>query len=329
MFTTRGWVVDSEQAVMPSNITITGTVVQVSLMCPSPLSVVVSSARPAVLSIRRLGSRSSLSKQLPIDADNREIHHLVVNLARHTLASLHPPAIFWVVPVYRLPDRELAFPDPELAEEGGLLAVGGDLSAERLLTAYAIGIFPWYSEGDPILWWSPDPRLILEPANLRISRSLRKTMRREPFDIRADTAFERVIDRCRARPRPDQEGTWITPEMQEAYVELHRRGFAHSIEAWESDTLAGGLYGVSIGDAFFGESMFADRPDASKIAFVHLVRTLDAWGFDLIDCQVETSHLRRFGAVPMCRTEFLQRLRQSADGPTRRGNWKLPPLELS
>jgi leucyl/phenylalanyl-tRNA---protein transferase len=225
------------------------------------------------------------------------------------------------VPVFRLP-REVIFPDPELAEPDGLLAVGGDLSPERLLAAYAEGIFPWYNEENPILWWSPDPRLVLEPPALHVSRSLRRTMRRGAYRVTADTAFETVIRRCAARDRPGQQGTWISEAMIEAYATLHRLGFAHSFEAWEGDTLAGGLYGVSLGAAFFGESMFADRPDASKVAFAASVEWLAGRGVGLVDCQVRTEHLARFGAHEIPRREFLERLAKALEEPTRRGRWE-------
>jgi leucyl/phenylalanyl-tRNA--protein transferase len=226
------------------------------------------------------------------------------------------------VPIYRL-GREVAFPDPALAEPDGLLAVGGDLRPERLLTAYAGGIFPWFDERSPILWWSPDPRLVLEPARLHVSRSLRRTLRRGAFRVTADAAFERVIRRCAARPRPGQRGTWITREMVEAYVTLHPLGFAHSFEAWDGDALAGGLYGVSLGSAFFGESMFADRPDASKVAFVTAVEWLVPRGVELVDCQVRTDHLVSLGAHEIPRAEFLARLRAALEAPTLRGAWAL------
>jgi leucyl/phenylalanyl-tRNA--protein transferase len=226
------------------------------------------------------------------------------------------------VPIYRLP-REPVFPDPARAEPDGLLAVGGDLSPERLLTAYAQGIFPWYSDPNPILWWSPDPRLVLEPAALHVPRSLRKAIRAGRFRVTADQAFARVIARCAGRERPGQDGTWITDEMREAYVELHGLGFAHSFEAWEEGELAGGLYGVSLGAAFFGESMFADRPDASKVAFVRSVEWLAARGVSLIDCQVRTEHLVRFGARELSRATFLRRLRAALRAPTHRGRWTL------
>jgi leucyl/phenylalanyl-tRNA--protein transferase len=224
------------------------------------------------------------------------------------------------VPIHRLP-REIVFPDPERAEPDGLLAVGGDLSPERLLAAYAAGIFPWFSEGTPILWWSPDPRLVLDPDRLHVSRSLQRTIRRRRFRVTSDTAFERVIRRCASRERPGQDGTWITEEMVRAYLRLHRLGYAHSFEAWEGETLAGGLYGVSLGAAFFGESMFADRPDASKVAFVRSVEVLSGRGLELLDAQVRTEHLLRLGAREIPRREFLRRLAHALRKPTWRGRW--------
>lgn len=224
------------------------------------------------------------------------------------------------VPVFQL-SEELEFPDPVLAEESGLLAVGGDLRPERIILAYQNGIFPWYSEGRPILWWCPSPRLVLEPASLHVGRSLRKTMRKAPYRITADTAFDQVIDACAQTPRPDLGGTWITDDMREAYLRLHALGVAHSIEAWEGEELVGGLYGLSLGTAFFGESMFARKPDASKIAFVTLVEQLRAWDFGFVDCQVVTDHLVRFGAVEIELDDFLRRLDHATDQPTRRGPW--------
>jgi leucyl/phenylalanyl-tRNA---protein transferase len=224
--------------------------------------------------------------------------------------------------LFRLPERP-DFPAPELAEPDGLLAVGGDLSPERLLRAYAAGIFPWYSEAAPILWWSPDPRLVLLPGELHLPRSLRRTLRSGRYTVRSDTSFEQVIRRCAGKPRPGQDGTWIVPEMVEAYLALHRLGYAHSIEAWEGDDLAGGLYGVSLGAVFFGESMFADRTDASKVAFATLVEWLRNRGFELVDCQVTTAHLVRFGAREMPRREFLDRLATASRRPTMRGTWQV------
>ena len=218
-------------------------------------------------------------------------------------------------------DDEESFPPAEEAGEGGLLAVGGDLKPRRLLAAYAQGIFPWYSEGQPILWHSPDPRFVLEPQRLHLPRSLQKTLRRGRFEVRFDTAFEDVIDACARVRRPGQRGTWITRDMKRAYVTLHRLGFAHSAESWVSGRLQGGLYGVSLGAAFFGESMFALLPDASKVAFVALVERLVGWGFTLIDCQQETEHLARFGAQAWPRPRFLAALAEALRTPTRWGSW--------
>ena len=226
------------------------------------------------------------------------------------------------MPIYRL-TREVAFPDPALAEPDGLLAVGGDLSPERLLEAYAQGIFPWYDDESPILWWSPDPRLVLEPDALHVPRSLARTLRRGTYRVSADTAFERVIRRCAAQERPGQRGTWITADMVAAYLRLHRLGYAHSFEAWDGDALAGGLYGVSLGAAFFGESMYADAPDASKVAFVRSVEWLRAQGVTLVDCQVRTEHLVRFGAREIPRAWFLARLAAALERPSLRGPWRL------
>jgi leucyl/phenylalanyl-tRNA---protein transferase len=223
------------------------------------------------------------------------------------------------VPVYKL-DHRLWFPPVERAEEG-LLAVGGDLSPERLLLAYASGIFPWYEEGLPILWHSPDPRMVLDVNDLHVPRSLGKAMRRQPYEIRLDTAFTRVMRACGEVPRRGQDGTWVTAEMIEAYARLHDLGFAHSAEAWRGDELVGGLYGVCLGSIFFGESMFARAADASKIAFVTLVGLLAARGVTHIDCQVYTEHLERFGAEEIPRARYLQLLREALERPTLRGRW--------
>src|SRR6266545_3923830 len=228
------------------------------------------------------------------------------------------------MPVYRL-GRRMAFPPPELADESGLLAVGGDLTPERLLLAYSLGIFPWYGERLPILWHSPDPRMVLEAEKLLLSRSLRKELRRGRYQVRLDTAFEEVIRGCAETPRPGQDGTWLTDEMVEAYLRLHRLGYAHSAEAWRGDELAGGLYGVSLGGAFFGESMFARAPDASKAAFAVLVGQLARWNIRLIDCQVHTEHMARFGAELWPRAIFLRALTAALERPTRRGAWRLDP----
>jgi leucyl/phenylalanyl-tRNA--protein transferase len=226
--------------------------------------------------------------------------------------------------IFRL-DHRLIFPPPELAEENGVLAVGGDLREERLILAYSSGIFPWPHEGLPLLWHSPDPRTVLVPKDLHVGRSLEKSIRRGHYEVRLDTAFRQVMRGCSQKERPNQDGTWITDEMVEGYVALYRRGLAHSIEAWQGEELVGGLYGISLGGAFFGESMFAEAPDASKVAFATLVRQLDRWGFDFVDCQVHTEHLERFGAVPWSRTRFLAALKKALKKPTRVGPWKLDP----
>lgn len=197
------------------------------------------------------------------------------------------------------------FPAPDLAldEPNGLLAAGGDLSPARLLAAYRRGIFPWFMPDQPILWWSPDPRMVLFPQELHVPRSLAKVLRNRPYTVRLDTAFERVMAYC-AAPRQGDAGTWISAEMCAAYGELHRQGYAHSVETWIDDELVGGLYGVAIGNVFYGESMFALRPDASKIAFANLVPWLASQGFRLIDCQMRTAHLTRFGGREIPRCEF-------------------------
>jgi leucyl/phenylalanyl-tRNA--protein transferase len=225
------------------------------------------------------------------------------------------------VSVFRL-DERLLFPPPESADQTGLLAVGGDLRPERLLLAYSLGIFPWYSR-EPILWYSPDPRFVLRSSALRVSTSLRKTLRKSRYRITLDTAFASVIEACARTRRPGQRGTWITTAMKAAYVELHRRGFAHSAEAWLGERLVGGLYGVSLGGAFFGESMFAQEPDASKAAFVRLVEQLARWRITLIDCQVHTEHLERFGASQWPRSLYLSALRRALHAPSRSGPWCL------
>ncbi len=221
------------------------------------------------------------------------------------------------MPVFTLSNR-YSFPPPHLAIKEGLLAVGGDLSVERLVLAYRNGIFPWYSEGEPILWWSPDPRLVLYPEDLRISKSLRKVIKRKLFNITCDKTFESVIQACAQTKRSYGEGTWITNEMKAAYYKLHRQGYAHSVEAWRHGELAGGLYGISIGRAFFGESMFSRISNASKVAFVTLVEYLKRRRFTLIDCQVRTDHLIRFGAIELPRKLFLEQLAKAVDSPRRK-----------
>jgi leucyl/phenylalanyl-tRNA--protein transferase len=227
------------------------------------------------------------------------------------------------MPVYLLTD-ELVFPPPEGATREGVVAVGGDFRSDRLLLGYSQGIFPWPSEGMPLLWFSPDPRFVLSPTEAHVPRSLRKRMRRVDYVVKTDTAFEAVIDACAAMPREGQRGTWITDELRAGYVELHRLGFAHSIECWMNGELVGGLYGVSLGRAFFGESMFAIVSDASKIAFATLLGNFVEWGFTLVDAQVYTEHLDRFGAVEIPRREFLRQLREALSHPTIKGPWTLP-----
>lgn len=219
------------------------------------------------------------------------------------------------------------FPPAELAmrEPDGLLAAGGDLSPERLLCAYGRGIFPWFSAGQPILWWSPDPRAVLFPEEFHVSRSLRKSVRKQRFTYSLDKDFAGVIKACSTVPRPGQDGTWITAQMREAYLELHRQGHAHSVEVWNDETLVGGLYGIAIGRIFFGESMFSHVTDASKAAFLLLVKQLQAWRFSLIDCQLENPHLVRLGSRNIPRGDFLARLqRNSAEATGNAVSTKMP-----
>lgn len=210
-----------------------------------------------------------------------------------------------------------------LREPNGLLAAGADLSPQRLLDAYCRGIFPWFNEGDPILWWTPDPRMVLFPAELKVTRSLRKTLRARRYEIRTDSAFCAVMQDC-AQTRVDQDGTWITDEIVAAYVRLHELGRAHSVETWINGELAGGLYGVALGRMFYGESMFSRKTDASKIAFVHLVRQLQRWGYGMIDCQMKTAHLASLGAREIPRNEFARRISEliGADSINEAGIYK-------
>lgn len=204
--------------------------------------------------------------------------------------------------------EEIAFPHPSLANPDGLLAIGGDLSTERLLLAYQNGIFPWYSEEQPILWWSPDPRMVLFPNELKVSKSMRNVLNRDQFRVTVDRAFDQVIAHCAQVPREGQEGTWITTEMMEAYAHLHELGYAHSVEVWENERLVGGLYGIRLGKCFFGESMFSLVSNASKVGFIRWVKQLRESGCQLIDCQVETGHLASMGARNIPRQEFLELL---------------------
>jgi leucyl/phenylalanyl-tRNA--protein transferase len=225
--------------------------------------------------------------------------------------------------VHRL-TAELAFPPPERASAEGLVAVGGDTRPERLVLAYSQGIFPWPHQGLPLLWFSPDPRFVIHFAHAHVGRSLRKRVRAGEYEVRADTAFARVLDGCSRVPRPGQDGTWITRDIRSGFTALHERGLAHSIEAYRDGELVGGLYGVALGKSFCGESMFAVAPDASKVAMVTLMGNLAHWGFHFIDCQVYTEHLARFGAHQVPRAKFLPMLRAAVAAPSMLGPWQLP-----
>ncbi len=224
------------------------------------------------------------------------------------------------MPVYRIP-RQHIFPAPDQAEPSGLLGIEGDLHPDRLLLAYSMGIFPWYSEGQPILWFSPDPRMVFDPAGIHVSRSLRKRMRRAEYRVSMDSAFAQVILACAEVHRPGQPGTWITADMQRAYCELHQLGYAHSVEVWRDRELIGGLYGVSLGGMFAGESMFSRADDASKVALVRLAGQLARWGFTMIDTQFHTDHLASLGAYEISRARYLERLADALQEPTRTGPW--------
>lgn len=225
------------------------------------------------------------------------------------------------MPVYLL-DSSLLFPHPNLAEESGLLAIGGDLSRERLLLAYRSGIFPWYSEGYPVMWFSPDPRLIVELGSVHASKRLMKTIRSGAFEVRFDTAFEEVMRLCAGTSRKGQTGTWITDDMLRAYADLHQGGYAHSVETYTDGELVGGLYGISLGGVFFGESMFYKVRDASKVALYHLEKFLLANDFDFIDSQVPNSHMKSLGGREISRDEFLSRLARSLEKKTLLGRWR-------
>ena len=225
------------------------------------------------------------------------------------------------MPVYQLISDIHLFPPTEEAEADGLLAVGGDLTKERLLAAYRQGIFPWYEVGQPILWWCPDPRLVLFPEELKKSRSLRKVLRKEEFEIRFDSSFENVIKACSDVRTEQSKGTWIIPEMQQAYTELHQEGYAHSVESWLNGKLVGGLYGISLGQCFFGESMFSTVNDSSKAALVALVEFSKQVGIKIIDCQMTTQHLLSLGAREIDRKSFLRKLNQYLKKPDIQGSW--------
>lgn len=226
------------------------------------------------------------------------------------------------IQLFRLDDA-VSFPPPDLAldEPNGLLAFGGDLSVERLLRAYENGIFPWFSEGEPLLWWSPDPRGILYLDNYQVSKSFRKFLKKHPYTVTKDKAFAEVIKSCAAMPR-DDKGTWITEDMQQAYVRLHHAGFAHSIEVWDGRELVGGLYGIGIGNVFCGESMFHKRSNASKLAFYHLVQYMKHFGCRFIDCQMQTDHLSTLGAESISRKDFLSQLKQELNRDYPKGLWR-------
>lgn len=224
--------------------------------------------------------------------------------------------------IYRL-SNTIEFPSPHLAEKDGLLAIGGDLSQKRLLMAYQVGIFPWFLEGEPYLWWSPDPRLVLYPEELYVSKSLKKTMNQNVFQITFDSSFNQVIQSCAHTRLKQNEETWIVPEMVDAYCRLHKSGYAHSIEAWHNGKLAGGLYGIALGKCFFGESMFSRKSNASKVAFVNLVHYLKRESYKLIDCQVTTAHLKRFGAREIPRGTFLKQLKDAINCPTNNRSWQI------
>lgn len=224
------------------------------------------------------------------------------------------------MPVYELHPTYFGFP-PVTEAEDGLLAVGGDLSVERLLEAYFSGVFPWFSEEEDIMWWAPDPRFVLFPADLKISKSMRSVLKKGVFTTTFDTAFDQVIRNCQKSPRKDQDGTWITSEMQAAYCKLHELGFAHSVEVWEEGVLVGGLYGISLGKAFFGESMFSKKSNASKTALIYLVQQLVERNFHFIDCQVYTEHLETMGAKEIPRVEFMEKLAKALQSDSLVGNW--------
>lgn len=223
--------------------------------------------------------------------------------------------------VYLLGDS-LVFPNPINAEETGLLAVGGDLSVERLLLAYKHGIFPWYSEGDPIMWFSPDPRLIIFLDDLYVSTKLKKIIKSKVFEVRFDTCFQDVITKCSESDRRGQDGTWITDDMIQAYIQLHEEGYAHSVETFHEGKLVGGLYGVSLGGVFFGESMFIEMSNASKIALYYLVEKLREWNFDFVDSQVPNDHMKSLGGKEVERAAFLNLLESSMLKQSKLGSWK-------
>ena len=226
------------------------------------------------------------------------------------------------MPIYWLDEDNYNFPHPSLANEDGILAVGGDLSPQRLVTAYAHGIFPWFNPEDPILWWSPNPRFVLYPNELKVSKSMRPYFNQNKFKVTVDQHFEMVIRSCQQQDRQGQSGgTWITHSMVEAYVHLHDLGIAHSVEVWQGEDLVGGLYGIALGKVFFGESMFSKVSNASKFGFISLVRKLIEWDYELIDCQQETNHLKSLGAKGIARADFLTILEKNREIPLKQENW--------
>jgi len=225
------------------------------------------------------------------------------------------------MPVYELDPYYMAFPPADHANPDGLLAVGGKLTEDWLLIAYQNGIFPWFSEGDPIMWWSPDPRFVLKPENIKVSKSMRPYLNSKKYTFKLDSDFEQVIEKCSIIPRQGQNGTWITNHMKDAYVALHKIGMAHSSEVWEGQEIIGGLYGVSIGRMFFGESMFSEKANASKLALIRLCRWLGHNGFGLIDCQIYSEHLERMGAEYMSRNSFVDKLEELIEKSSLRGSW--------
>ncbi len=224
------------------------------------------------------------------------------------------------MPIFEL-NNDVVFPNPELADDNGIIAIGGDLEPGRLLQAYRMGIFPWFNENDPIVWWSPDPRMVMHPSELKVSHSMRKILRDNIFRVTFDQEFEAVIRNCREQKRPGQKGTWITDEMIKAYLQLHHLGYAHSVEVWKDNNLAGGLYGMSLGKMFAGESMFSKMSNASKTGFIILARKLESLGFEMIDCQMHTQHLASMGAKAISRKKYLRMLQESLQNSTLKGNW--------
>ena len=262
---------------------------------------------------------------LRIEYHNRELGIIYFVSDSCFLASNDISVIAFFIlsmPIYWLDEQNVNFPDPSYADEDGILAVGGDLSPQRLIVAYSNGIFPWFNPDDPIIWWSPNPRFVLYPQDLKVSKSMRPYFNQKKFELTVDQHFETVMRACQQQKRKGQSGgTWITESMLDAYIELHELGLAHSVEVWQDGNLVGGLYGVALGKVFFGESMFAKVSNASKFGFISLVRKLIEWDYDLIDCQQETPHLKSLGAKGIARTDFLAHLEINKTLPTQQENW--------